>query len=325
MSGGAAGAQSQAGRAANGDAAGAAASSQAGSGIAGTPSSSRVDAGSAGTRTGAGAQATSASAAGSGASGGGAQSSDAGGAAAIGSMSGAASTTVLRVSELYLRDPHIFVDGFDLTDVPLLGLSVNGWLIPSRLGLDENKDGFVDVSILALLPSLDPSMPTTSLTLLDGNCTKDMVKPCVGARKGLNANWMIENRTQGNCLEPAANTTSNYSPAIRVPAAPCFTTQTGANLQMNLGGIMIEFTATRISATYRGNPTDQLVDGIIVGFVTTAVATHALLPADLGPYAGTPLNDYIRKEDRDLSTSPNGQDGFWMYLNFVAKPVQYTP
>jgi hypothetical protein len=94
---------------------------------------------------------------------------------------------------------------------------------------------------------------------------------------------------------------------------------------MSLGGTMLAVTAVQISATYVANP-KQLRSGLLYGFVTDAVAMKAILPPEVGPpAAGTPLANYIHAQDKDTSTSPNGQSGFWIYFNFVAQPVEYTP
>jgi hypothetical protein len=126
-------------------------------------------------------------------------------------------------------------------------------------------------------------------------------------------------------LEPIAGTTSNYQPGVTVPTGPCFVSTNGNDLTMDLGGIKIKVTAARVGASYQAQP-QGLVKGLLAGFVTRAAAMEAVLPADAGPMvAGDTLATYIRQRDYDQSASPNGQDGFWMYLNFVAKPTAYTP
>jgi hypothetical protein len=227
---------------------------------------------------------------------------------------------------MFLRDPHIFFGPVDFTDVPNLGISVNTWLIPSRISMDGDNDGFLDVSVLALLEPSVAGGPIATLKLVDANCTADSNQPCVAStHAGLTASWTVENRMTGKCLEPIPNSTSNAKPPITVPAAPCFLTSTDSNLVVNLGGMTIAFSAARVSATYRGDPPEQLVDGLISGFVTNAAAMRAVLPPDLGPAAGTPISDYVVKGDHDLMTSPTGEDGFWMYLNFVATPITLAP
>jgi len=94
---------------------------------------------------------------------------------------------------------------------------------------------------------------------------------------------------------------------------------------MDVGGIKIKVTAARVSATYQASP-PALVKGLLAGFVTRTAAMEATLPSAAGPtVAGDSLSTYIRQRDYDQSASPNGEDGFWMYMNFVAKPIDYEP
>jgi hypothetical protein len=235
-----------------------------------------------------------------------------------------------RITELNLRDPHIFVGSQDLTEEEVLGQSVNRTLIPAKLTKDGNGDGSIDVSVVATLTPFDPSaapevMPM--LTFVSADCPVNgganaVCRPSKG-NKGVETTWMLEQRQSGNCLEPMQGTTANYQPAITVPNGPCFLSTTGNDFMMDLGGIKVQVTAGRVSATYQQA---GLVRGLLAGFVTRAAAMAATLPADLGPMtAGDSLATYIRSRDYDQSSSPNGQDGFWMYLNFVAKPIEYMP
>ena len=54
--------------------------------------------------------------------------------------------TAMRMSDLALRDPHVYVNAIfscaDVTDTPLLGVSLNG-TIRARIQIDEDGDGWV--------------------------------------------------------------------------------------------------------------------------------------------------------------------------------------
>lgn len=237
-----------------------------------------------------------------------------------------------RITELQLRDPHVFAGTTDITEQQVLGQSVNRTLIPDKLTKDADGDGAIDVSVVALLAPFDPTaapgvMPT--LTFVNASCPVNggasaACKPLTGS-KGLETTWTLEHRQSGNCLEPMQGTTSNYQPAVTVPSGPCFLSTAGNDLTMDLGGIKIDVTAARVSASYQSQPAG-LVKGLLAGFVTRAAAEAATLPNDAGPMVGgDSLSMYIRMRDYDESASPNGEDGFWMYLNFVAKPISYTP
>jgi hypothetical protein len=73
-------------------------------------------------------------------------------------------------------------------------------------------------------------------------------------------------------------------------------------------------------------PSAALVNGLLEGYVTATAAMRATLPEEAGPLvAGSSLDDYVKQQDHDLSSSPNQEDGFWIYMNFVAERIEYTP
>jgi hypothetical protein len=237
-----------------------------------------------------------------------------------------------RITELQLRDPHVFAGTTDITEQQVLGQSVNRTLIPDKLTKDADGDGAIDVSVVALLAPFDPTAAAAvapTLTFVNADCpvsggANASCKPLANS-KGLETTWTLSHRQSGNCLEPMQGTTSGYQPGITVPSAPCFLSTEGNELTMDLGGIKIDVTAARVSATYQGQPAG-LVKGLLAGFVTRRAAEQATLPTASGSMVGgESLSTYIRMRDYDQSASPNGEDGFWMYLNFVAKPIAYTP
>jgi hypothetical protein len=235
-------------------------------------------------------------------------------------------TRAFRFTELSLRDPHFFVGLTDATERPVLGMSINHSLIPDKLTMDADGDGFVDVSIIVLLRPFDPHANEAELTLVDGNCPVGRTKSCTHNPKSkLQATWTIANHASGTCLEPLPNTTNPaYEPAATLPTAPCFVTTSGKELVFNLGGVDVPIIAGQVSASYRPEPAPGLIRGLVSGFVTTAAAKRTILPDDSGA-APTALNDYVRQADHDLASSPTMEDGFWIYMNFVAESIEYTP
>jgi hypothetical protein len=229
-----------------------------------------------------------------------------------------------RITALYLRDPHIFVGTSDITEAPVLGMSVNRSLIPDQLGKDADKDGFLDASLILQLTTGDVlALPGAQLVMSSAKCPTSPNVPCK-PEAGLSAIWSVELRASGECLSPLPMTTSAYQPPVSAPSAPCFVTTNANDLTMDLGGIKIQVTAARIGATYQLQPRAALTQGLIAGFVTNAAAMAAIVPSEAGPpVGGSALSTFVRQRDHDLAMSPNMQDGFWMYLNFVAEPVQY--
>ena len=233
-----------------------------------------------------------------------------------------AAASVFRITELFLRDPHIFVTAVDVTDTPVLGMSINRTAIPSQLTMDKDGDGQFDQSTLLLIKPFDPRVPQGTLRAVDGRCPVGG-GPCTSVPEALDAMWDVDNHLQGSCLTPISGTTGDYRTPITLPQPPCFVTGSGVDLTMNFGGTPLDITAVQVSATYQATP-QQLLNGLLFGYVTDAVAMRAILPSDVGPpAAGTPLANYIRATDKDSAESPNGQSGFWIYFNFVARPVGY--
>lgn len=237
-----------------------------------------------------------------------------------------------RITELQLRDPHIFAGTQDLTEQEVLGQSVNRTLIPAKLTKDADGDGALDVSVIVLMRPFAPDAAadrTPELSLVDASCpvNSSSSAPCkpLNGSTGLQASWLVEQRQSGSCLAPEPGTTSNYQPAVTIPSAPCFQSADGKDLTMDVGGIKIKVTAAQVSATYQADP-PALVKGLLAGYVTETAAMEAKLPSDAGPtVAGDSLSTYIRQRDYDRDSSPTGEDGFWMYMNFVAKPIDYEP
>jgi hypothetical protein len=230
--------------------------------------------------------------------------------------------TTLRVTELYLRDPHFFLNGMDITDQGLLAINGN---IQNGLTMDYDGDTFIDNTFLLHFQPLDPAASNVQLQLTDGNCAVNAATKCMPkAQPGLDVSWTLDNKATGACLTPVANTTSAFTPAVGTPMGPCFVTSAAKDIVITLGGIRLPLVSARLAASYDGSPPKGLMTGLISGFVTKAEAMKALLPSYLLTLAGTPLSDYLRAQDADMAASPNGMDGFWLYVNFVAAPVDFT-
>jgi hypothetical protein len=237
----------------------------------------------------------------------------AGAGGAGGAPSGEPAVESFRIGELNLRDPHLFVGNTDVTDHSVLGVSVNMDLIPSGLTKDYDNDGFIDVSVVARLDA------NKHLHLVDARCPPSDPNKCLQhPSPGLDVEWPIEEVQSGACLTLPSS--SDYKPAAEVPATPCLLTQGGRDVAMTLGGVPIAMTDTRIALRRDG----ENLAGLITGFVTLEKAQSALLPSYVPVLAGSPLAKYLRESDRDHAQSPNGDDGFWFYVNFVAEPASYA-
>jgi hypothetical protein len=202
-------------------------------------------------------------------------------------------------------------------------MSINRTVIPNQLTMDSDRDGVFDVSTLLILQPFDPRVATGTLRVVDGAC------PIAGGacRRGdiaVDASWMVSNTQQGACFMPLAGTLGSYATPITLPRPPCFVTASAQNLRLNLGGTELAVSHVSVSATYQPSP-KQLVTGVLSGFVTNAAAMSAVLPREAGALAaGMPLGNFVRSADRDDAESPTGQPGFFIYLNFAAKAVEFV-
>ncbi len=203
---------------------------------------------------------------------------------------------VFRVSDLDLRDPHIFVDVplvgcLDLTDDPIPGIvpSLNQMVEDSITG-DSDGDGLLDTSVLLLFRPLDQSSSGLPFELREGECTEPLATTICGNAAGSGAAISTyDSQSAGICLAPVPGTTSGYTPAISEPVASCFFSQpvTGT---IPFGDIWLSLNDAQVGGTYLGDPAYALGSGLIRGFLTEADADAMLLPADIPLIGGAPLS-----------------------------------
>jgi len=217
-------------------------------------------------------------------------------------------TGTFRISTLTLRDPHLFLGGADLTDNSPLGISVNKDLIQGGLDTDYDNDGYIDVSIII-------QQQDQKLRLVDARCPPSDQSRCTQhPNPGLDVSWTLSSE----CL--SLPTKSNYQPAVQLPDSDCLTTTEARDVSMTLGGVPIEMTSAKMTMRH----SEPNLEGLLEGFVTQQKAEQALLPSYVPLLAGSPLSNYLHDTDRDTAQSPNGEDGYWFYVNFVAEPASYT-
>ncbi|HUS66285.1 MAG TPA: hypothetical protein VMZ28_17155 [Kofleriaceae bacterium] len=242
-------------------------------------------------------------------------------------------TTAFRLTDLDLRDPHAFTAILgcqDVTDAE--GLSVNAEL--EKLVREDNSgpdadapDGLLDLSALALFRPLDPSAGDADLEMMGGaDCTAPMDSTSCTPGAATAIALGARNQLDGTCDAVKAGTTGDYAPAIAVPAAPCFATAAG-DLDLETGHLgTLALADTTIAATYDGDPADDLTRGVMRGFIAEAQAAAIVLDTPLGertlasflPGAEGNCADHDARD-----TGPDGETGWYLYLEFVAETVAY--
>jgi len=253
-----------------------------------------------------------------------------------------------RLSDLDLRDPHIFVNfGFfggcrDFTDTGHLGQPPVNQMLQDAIQLDGDNDGLLDLSfVLVHRPLNQTNGATGGLDVVESDCTAPMSSTaCTPTTGGSTQSTTYTSATTGTCLAPIAGTTgtrnnqgqinSTYNPPVTSPSAPCYSTQ-AFNLTVEVGGIQIPLEDVRIGATYVGNPATSQTNGLLMGFISEEDADNVILPSSLPLIGGDPLSKLLRggtgncATGSDKDTGPNGEVGWWFYFNFPANQVPWTP
>jgi cysteine-rich repeat protein len=243
--------------------------------------------------------------------------------------------TAFRFNTLSLRDPHVFVSvaGIlcpDVTDTQFAGFAVNSE-IQKAIQNDNSSppDGKLDLSPTAVFrPLTQVNAATTPLDFYFADCTAPIATTSCMPGTLAPASVTATNASTGTCLAPIAGTTRPYTPAITNATGPCFSSSS-TTVTLTLAGIPITLHDARIAATYSGSPASNIVNGLLLGFISQADADATTLPSTLPLVGGQPLssllpggtNNCAGHSDKDMD---NGVVGWWFYLNFTAPKVPWT-
>ena len=239
--------------------------------------------------------------------------------------------TAFRITTLELRDPHAFtmiaVACFDITDG---GLSLNGELADA-LTQDVDGDGNIDFNVVNLFRPLDQAANSTPMDIVFAECTHPVNgTTCSDPMMQMPIMSIASNMNVGTCLEPVAGTTSGYSPGIANAVGPCYASNQ-ESFTVDLGGILVPLSDAQIGATYIGSPAGDLINGLLMGFVSETDADNTIIPANIPLVGGMSLSSLLpggmgncsNDDDRDFDLSGNVQ-GWWLYFNFTATQVPWT-
>ena len=245
--------------------------------------------------------------------------------------------SAFRMADLDLRDPHVWVDFLgcrDVTDNALFGFSVNSEL-QTNIQTDGDNDGLLDLSpTLVFRPLAQANAATTPMQMYFANCTAPMASTMCSPGATAPISLTATTSTTAQCLAPLANTTRPYTPAITNATMPCFSSN-ATTVTIDLSGIPITLTSARVAATYSGSPATQLLNGLLIGFISETDANATIIPASFPLVGGQPLSALLPGGDppgtnntncatfSDKDTN-NGVVGWWFYLNFRATRVPWT-
>ncbi|MEO8605123.1 MAG: hypothetical protein ABI629_21325 [bacterium] len=244
-----------------------------------------------------------------------------------------------RIDSLAIRDPHLYfmvLSCEDATNPPgiLSTYSINP-LIADQLNLDADSDGNLDLSLLALFrPLAQPPSTGAALEIAPADCTTPVGSEVCSPSDPPSASVAYTNQAAGTCLTPPAGTTgmnnlpgAPYLPAIASSSAPCFSTAS-TTLAFPLGLLTVPLQDVRASASYVGDPANQVIDGLLYGFLSETdanslqVAVPILGNQTLSKFLPGGAGNCATHTAKDIG--PGGQVGWYFYLNFTAHRVTYT-
>ena len=242
--------------------------------------------------------------------------------------------SAFRITDLDLRDPHVFIDFLlclDATEA-VLGMSGINQLIEEQITMDDDNDGFYDTSFIGIFRPLDqtdgmPSMAAIELT--DGECEVDGACTITSEMMSL-ARSTYTNMSSGTCLSRDVDGMSvvrPYSPPVTEPTGPCFVSGE-ETIMLVLSDIPITLYDAQVSAQYVGDPTDGLMNGLIRGFITEEDAGNTILPDSIDVVGGMSLESLLAggtgncSTTSDMDTHPQRGMGWWLFLNFAAESVE---
>lgn len=234
--------------------------------------------------------------------------------------------TRFRLTDLDLRDPHVFVSIIGCNDATDISGGMNAQIQANIQG-DADNNGFLDAStVLEFLP-LDQAAGTNLFDAGSANCTAPAATTSCDAIAPPLLAGDATLQAMGTCGQPLPGTVVHvYAPLVTNATAPCFRSVTGT-LVLSINGIPVSLTDAQIAATFVGNPATSLSNGLMRGFLSEADANATLIPASVPLIGGRPLSSVLAGGTNacpgwsDKDTGPGGVSGWYFYLNFPAQKL----
>jgi len=231
--------------------------------------------------------------------------------------------TALRLTELHLREPHVFAFGFVDVTATVNGM-INDAILQDLASTDdpETPDGLLDFSLIALFRPYDPAAADNQLDIVVADCPAPLDgSECVLGVDQTPVLSLATNLDSG-CLDVVPGTDGGHSPGITTPDGPCFVSDE-ETFDLSLGGIAIHLVDGQMGANYAGSDDDpKLTQGLMRGFLSIDAAAGAIIPDTVPLFGGLTIGEMLKDTDKD--TGPNGEDGWWFYMNYSAEKVSYA-
>lgn len=242
----------------------------------------------------------------------------------------------LRYTGIWLRDPHFFVPVpflgcTDFTDSAASGglPSVNG-VLAAKIVSDDDSDGYSDLSLMLLFRPFDPNAVGEIVDARNGACVPPAdATSCHVNTSGPSVRGYYDGLPAGPCLMIDPGDVSGYGPGVTEPTAPCFTTAAQGLDFTVFGDQPLPLQDAQISARIVGSAPDDLIEGLIVGFLRQDDADNILIPASYPIIGGQPISILLpggagNCSGGDDTDSHDSSNGWWFYLNFTAENVSWT-
>ena len=234
--------------------------------------------------------------------------------------------TRFRLTDLDLRDPHVFVSIVGCNDVTDVAGGMNAQIQANIQG-DADGNGFLDASTLLEFLPLAQSAGTNLFDAGSANCTAPAATTTCGPIASPLLAGDATLQAVGTCGQPLPGTVVHvYAPLVANATAPCFRSVTGT-LFLSINGIPVQLTDAQIAATFVGTPATSLSNGLMRGFLSEADANATLIPASVPLIGGRPLSSVLPGGTNacpsfsDKDVGPGGVVGWYFYLNFPAQKL----
>lgn len=233
-----------------------------------------------------------------------------------------------RFTSMYVRDPHFFVLGLgvlciDVTDdVPTGDPSINEQFNTAIESDDPmDPDGNLDLNLMLLFRPLDQSDGASAdMEFANGVCTVPPIECDLQA--GTNpfpTGYLV--MQAGTCLEPdpAHLSSEGYNPPPGTTTGPCFVSE-ATDVEIVTGDFTLPLADAIISAQLSGDPADDLVEGTLRGFLSTADAENIQLPPDIQMQTGaSTISELLPGGNGNCAGHDDTDgDGWWFYVDFTA-------
>jgi hypothetical protein len=226
-----------------------------------------------------------------------------------------AASTAFRVTRVWLRDPHMFAEVGPPLCVCADGTSYIEEAMNSNI---EDLDG----NIVFVFAPLDPAAGTNTL-----HAHSDATCPSAGECRAGGDPGVVGSATHTTsgsaaCYTPDRSTLTSAYAAPNAPTPPCFASAP-ISMALDVGGAVLALTDARVAARLSGS--DDLVDGVLSGFLSSSAARDAELGRHSQICGGT-LRAYDVLKGGNACESGDDSDGggWYLYMDFEATRVDWV-